>query len=323
MKTIPVRGYYRAYSHLPLWDVLDRARIWQEVGLDLTSFEFCESSTAAEDALFSGRVDFLSGNHISPYMLVARGKPIVSLTSPGNGVSDRLVTRERIASVIELRGKRIADTVLEDPVGGFHHPRGNHMLYLLHAGLAPDDVEWLELSSPEARFEAIRSGRADATFPTGGVERFTEIGCHTMELGRLPMINGPTLTSSLWTLREKEGLAERLVRAQILGIHFVKTRRAETEKILAALAQRVPESNPKYASVARIPSKPYPDPQAVVNAHEMCCIRYPEAKSVSPLALWDLHYLRELDSSGFIDELYGEQSGGSGTTSLSEPGEEA
>ena len=25
---------------------------------------------------------------------------------------------------------------------------------------------------------------------------------------------------------------------------------------------------------------------------------------MSPLALWDLHYLRELDDSGFIDQLY-------------------
>jgi hypothetical protein len=25
---------------------------------------------------------------------------------------------------------------------------------------------------------------------------------------------------------------------------------------------------------------------------------------LSPMALWDLHYLRELDNSGFIDKLY-------------------
>jgi hypothetical protein len=34
------------------------------------------------------------------------------------------------------------------------------------------------------------------------------------------------------------------------------------------------------------------------------CIKSPEAKAISPLALWDLHYLRELDNSGFIDKLY-------------------
>ena len=29
-----------------------------------------------------------------------------------------------------------------------------------------------------------------------------------------------------------------------------------------------------------------------------------EAEQVSPLKLWDVHYLRELDDSGFIDRLY-------------------
>jgi hypothetical protein len=53
-----------------------------------------------------------------------------------------------------------------------------------------------------------------------------------------------------------------------------------------------------------MPKKPYPDPQGVINAYELGCIKAPEAKQVSPLALWDLHYLRELDNSGFIDKLY-------------------
>ena len=36
---------------------------------------------------------------------------------------------------------------------------------------------------------------------------------HVLQLDRLPMINGPTLTSTLTTLQNKEGLAERLVKA--------------------------------------------------------------------------------------------------------------
>jgi hypothetical protein len=33
-------------------------------------------------------------------------------------------------------------------------------------------------------------------------------------------------------------------------------------------------------------------------------LKTPEAKEVIPLALWDLHFLRQLDNSGFIDRLY-------------------
>ena len=85
-----IRGFYRSHSHLPVWEVMDKAGIWEQVGLKVT-FEFCDSSSAAEKALFDGSVDFVSGNHISPYLLVRKGKPIVSLSSPSNSVNDRLV----------------------------------------------------------------------------------------------------------------------------------------------------------------------------------------------------------------------------------------
>jgi len=50
--------------------------------------------------------------------------------------------------------------------------------------------------------------------------------------------------------------------------------------------------------------KPYPDHQPVANAYRLCCMKAPEAKDLSPLAMWDLHYLRQLDNSGFINRLY-------------------
>ena len=308
-KTMEIRGFYRSHSHLPIWEVMDKAGIWERVGLRVT-FEFCDSSSAAEKALFDGSVDFVSGNHISPYLLVRRGKPIVSLTSPSNNVNDKLVARFPIKQVSELRGKRIGDTTLVDSIGGYHHPRGNHMLYVMRAGLKLDEVEWVELSESNNEFKAmqmdvLKNGKVDAIFVTGNTDKFEQAGLHALALDRLPMINGPTLTSTLTTLQSKEGLAERLVRAQVMGIHFARTRRGETESILEGLRQRVPEAkNVAYRSVAKLLPKPYPDHEGVANAYKLCCLKSPETEEMSPMALWDLHYLRELDNSGFIDALY-------------------
>ena len=304
-----IRGFYRSHSHLPIWEVMDKAGIWDQVGLKVT-FEFCDSSSAAEKALFEGSVDFVSGNHISPYLLVRRGKPIVSLTSPSNSVNDKLVARFPIKEVSELRGKRIGDTTLVDSIGGYHHPRGNHMLYVMRGGLRLDEVEFVELTESNKEFQAmqlevVKSGKVDASFVTGNTDKFEQAGLHVLSLDRLPMINGPTLTSTLTTLRKKEGLAERLVKAQVMGIHFARTRRGETENILEGLRQRVPEAkNVAYRSVAKLLPKPYPDHEGVANAYKLCCLKSPETEEMSPMALWDLHYLRELDNSGFIDALY-------------------
>jgi ABC-type nitrate/sulfonate/bicarbonate transport system substrate-binding protein len=308
-KTMEIRGFYRSHSHLPIWEVMDKAGIWERVGLEVT-FEFCDSSSAAEKALFDGSVDFVSGNHISPYLLVRKGKPIVSLTSPSNSVNDKLVARFPIKQVSELRGKRIGDTTLVDSIGGYHHPRGNHMLYVMRAGLKLNEVEWVELSESNNEFKAmqmdvLKNGKVDAIFVTGNTEKFEQAGLHALALDRLPMINGPTLTSTLTTLQSKEGLAERLVKAQVMGIHFARARRGETENILEGLRQRVPEAkNVSYRSVAKLLPKPYPDHEGVANAYKLCCLKSPETEEMSPMALWDLHYLRELDNSGFIDALY-------------------
>ncbi|MBI4489039.1 MAG: ABC transporter substrate-binding protein [Deltaproteobacteria bacterium] len=306
---IEVRGFFRSHSHLPIWEVLEEAGIWRQVGLKV-SFEFCGSSTLAEAALFDGQIDFISGNHITPYALVGRGKPIVCLASPSNSVNDRLITREPISSLFELRGKRIGDTTLVDPEGGYHHPRGNHMLYVMRAGLRLEEVQWVELAATNEefrslQFEAMRSGKVDGTFVTGGTEKFEKAGFHVLSLEPLPMVNGPTLTTTLKALNRKDHLGERLVKAMVLGIHFARTRREETERILENLKKRVPEAGSvSYNSVAKLLSKPYPDLRAVAHAYELCCMKEPEAKEISPLALWDIHYLRELDDSGFIDRLY-------------------
>jgi ABC-type nitrate/sulfonate/bicarbonate transport system substrate-binding protein len=309
-KPIEINGYFRSHTHLPLWEVLDKAGIWREMGITV-HFTYCDSSSEAEAALFEGRVDLVSGNHISPYALVARGKPIVSLASPTNGVTDRLVSREPLASVAQIRGKRVVDTTILDNGGGYNHIRGNHMLYILDAGLELHDVRWVEITdrmSSEfraAQFDAMKRGEGDVTFVTGDTKKYEETGFFVLQLPRLPMINGPTLTTTVTALNKYDCFGERLVRAQVLGIHYARTHKEETEKLLEGLKQREPEARSvSYNSVAKLSAKPYPDLQAIANAYRLCCMKAPEAKELSPLALWDLHFLRQLDNSGFIDKLY-------------------
>ena len=309
-KPIEIHGYYRSHTHLPVWYILEETGIWRELGIK-ASFDYCDSSSEAEAALFEGRVDFISGNHISPYALVARGKPIVSLASPSNSVNDKLVTREPVTSVAELRGKSIADTTVTDPGGGYNHIRGNHMLYILRGGLSLDDVKWVEIANinseetRRAQLEAMKSNKADATMVTGGTAEYEKAGFHVLPLGQLPMINGPTLTTTMDGLERKDRLGERLVKALLQGIHYARTHRSETERILDKLKKQYAEAaSLNYNSVAKLLAKPYPDIQAIANAYELCCMKTSDARELSPLALWDLHYLRELDNSGYIDGLY-------------------
>jgi ABC-type nitrate/sulfonate/bicarbonate transport system substrate-binding protein len=294
-----IRGFYRA-GHSTIWELANRAGILGELDLQLVSLEFCDSSLKAEKALSEGTIDFVAGNHISPYAEVARGSSIVCLASPGNSVKDSIVTREPISSLADLRGKRIVDTTILDFEGGYLHIRGNHLMHVKKAGLDPArDVEWLEVWNhlPNEHYqalqmEAMQSGKADATFVSGyespGAAKFTQAGFHLNEVETLPMITGPTITTSYKALDAKDRLGERLVKALVMAVHYAKTH----------------TDDPQAARMARLPEKPYPHAQAIENAYDLCCMQHPEAAEINPLALWDLHYLRTLDNSGFIDRLY-------------------
>ena len=300
---IKIRGVYRSGSHLPIWTIIEKEGIWDQAGLDATDFEYCAIPPEAEKALFKGEIDFISGDHLTPYGLVAQGVPIVSLASPVNATTSVLVSRKPMRSLHDLRGHCLVDTPMEGRDGGFHHVRGNHMMYLIRSGMTLDEVRWLEIEDSASQFEALRSGRADATFASGNTQKYTEAGLHVLPLDPLPMINGPTITTSYTVLQKKKDLGERLVKALVLGIHFARTERQKTESILDNLSQQGGRTY-RYDRLAKMPIKPYPEPQAVINAYELGCMKSPKAREVSPMALWDIHYLRELDQSGFIDRLY-------------------
>lgn len=308
---IEINAFFRSHTHLPLWEVIEQAGFWRHVGIKV-NWRFCDSSEEAESALFSGQIDLISGNHISPYAWVAKGKPIVSLASPTNGVNDTVVSREPIQSLAEIRGKRVVDTTILDNAGGYNHIRGNHMLYILEAGLELTDVKWIEITDRMSsqfraqQYEAMKAGEGDVTLVTGDTQRYQDAGFHVLQLPRLPMINGPTLTTTMTAIDKYDRYGERLVLAQVLGIHYGRTHREETEKMLDGLKQREPEARGvSYNGVAKLAMKPYPDIQAVMNAYRLCCLKNAAAKELSPMSMWDLHYLRQLDHSGFIDGLYG------------------
>ena len=44
-----IRGYYRSHTHLPVWEVVEQAGIWKQLGIK-ASFEYCNSSSVKVNA---------------------------------------------------------------------------------------------------------------------------------------------------------------------------------------------------------------------------------------------------------------------------------
>jgi ABC-type nitrate/sulfonate/bicarbonate transport system substrate-binding protein len=316
LKPYALNILFRA-QHNAMWELADKAGIMAEMNLSIASMEYADSSTVAEAQLFGGGIDFIAGNHISPYMWVARNRPIVQIASPGNSVRDSIVSKQPLQSLDDLAGKevRIADQNYRDRYGSVQHPRGNHILETFRAGLVPDQVQWLdagEFDDPNLRkniVEAVATGKADIGFAAyADPATLRDTGLHALQLPTLPMINGTTITTTFDILHQKEALAERLVRVMVLAIHYARMYPEKAQQLLdTKVGKPYKEFGGRAQGIARYPMKPYPTQAAIDSAFELCCLQYEEAQVIQPSALWDLHYLRELELSGLIDELIQEQ----------------
>jgi hypothetical protein len=72
---------------------------------------------------------------------------------------------------------------------------------------------------------------------------------------------------------------------RLIGISDIAELRRQVDSIAAMLQVRA-----------------YPTVEAIVNTNEIAAREYAAAVE-NPLTLWDLHWLKELDDEGFIDEL--------------------
>lgn len=305
-----LRIIYRSNSHAPLWLVADRSGSWQKNNLDVDTSPQLVREKAVE-ALKNGHVDLISGNHHNLYVRNAKnGEDFVHLAqATNNWTENRLVVNREIQSVQDLKGKKIAADKLTS------HAGLNIWLFLKQEGLDADrgDVELVELrGSSEDRWRRVVNGEFAGTFVTLPHDaRAAAAGAHVIVVRAIPMIRGVTLTTTMGFVQRHEEEIRSLTRGFVDAIHFFITRKQETLEILREHAapilklQSDGEVEKLYDEWAQsLERKPYPSPAAIANVFQLAVRRNPEIAGFNPLALWDTHFVRELDDSGYIDRLY-------------------
>lgn len=305
-----LRVIYRSNSHAPLWIVAEKSGAWDKNGLAVDSAPQLVREKAVE-ALKNRHVDVISGNHHNLYVRNAKsGEDFVHLAQAGNDwTENRLVVAGGIRSVQDLRGRKVVADKLDS------HAGLNIWLFLRQEGLDADrgDVELAELrGSSEERWRRVLSGEYAGTFV--GIPhdiRAAKAGAHVIPVRAMPMIRGVTLTTTTSFVRSHEEQIRRLIRGFIDAIHFFLTRKEETLDILKEHATPILrlQSDEEVAALYEgwtrsLERKGYPSAEAIANVFQLALRRNPEIAGFNPLALWNTHYLRELDDSGYIDRLY-------------------
>jgi ABC-type nitrate/sulfonate/bicarbonate transport system substrate-binding protein len=302
-------------SHLPLLTVFKESGVARDYGFDI-DLEIVGGARAPRMSdrarlLLSGEIDFVSGLHHEPYLWRARGeKRLVYLAQTQNNWDDRLIVSSKIQTLDALRGKRIVCHTSAPCV------RGNLAAVLEDCGFTRDEihVEAIE-SKPGSHLsfvDQVGSGKLDAALVDMPFDLYAENqGLRVMALPDRPVIHNTTILTSTDYIKNNRENVIAFLKALTAAIHFFKTRPEEVVRILKSnLARRYGlDEEEYYIHLQRgwaklLSAKPYPSAAAVHNVYQLDAAKDPQMSRIGPLEPWDLHYLREIDDSGFIDQLY-------------------
>jgi ABC-type nitrate/sulfonate/bicarbonate transport system substrate-binding protein len=307
-----IRVYYRAGGHVPLWKVMEEGGFLEKHGVEIELGSREGKREQALQELRAGELDIISGNHHNLYAPRAlKGEPFVHIAQTNNVWKENwLVGGPGIRGLKDLKGKRVA---MDD----FHSHTGlNVWRFLQLNGL--EEGRDLTLVNGERkgmdRVRKVMSGDYDATFVRAIEQlRARAIGANVIELETsMPMIEGVTVTTTTTYVHNHQEEVRGLLHALIDAIHFFKTRRKDTIRILKEKCGDVVklESDEEmelfYDNTEKsLEPKPYPTLGAIENVFALAVREKPEIRDFNPLTLWDLHYVRQIDDSGYIDRLYG------------------
>jgi ABC-type nitrate/sulfonate/bicarbonate transport system substrate-binding protein len=294
---------YRSESHLPFLHVVGQSGSWEKHGLQVEYNKYISSEDAHANVA-NGSVEFVGGNHLSPYSRRPKGDRWVYLGQSVSLLNHRMVVRpdSGISRVSDLRGKKIASKG--------QHPGLNTWLFIKQNGLLGDCT--IERSRGETpQWEIVRDGKADAAFVTPPADLFARrAGLKVIECGFLPMVWFTTVSTCLAFVEKHPDIADKFLKGICEGIAYFKTHRAESIKIIKNSYKDEGDLDDEAATHLYdelkmiLQAKPYATIPAISNVYEISKEQDNAAEQTDPMALWDFHFLRRIDDSGFIDNLY-------------------
>jgi len=290
-----------------VWFLAQDLGIYKKYGLD-AELLFIPSTTTSLTSLLAGDVHAanVSGGAIASAVLA--GAQIAMVSCYLNSLPYELVVNESIKSAEELKGKSIGISRL----GSASDVAARALLRGL--GLEPDkQVPIMQVGGSSERAAAFRVGRI-AGFPSPpGIIHLTKgmpfrILISTADFK--PRFEFPYIcaaTTKVYLQKNRETV-RKVIMAHIEAVHFVKTRKVESKKIMAKYART---NNEDYLEAAYTASaKLYDAVPLVTRPGVEVQIREAIATARKPGAqlrfedMVDESIVRELDKSGFIDKVF-------------------
>jgi len=288
----------------PAWFAYEGG-FFRKYGLD-AQLIFIESGSRMVQTLVSGDVVAAQVGGAPVIQSNLQGSGVVIIAGLLNTMDYKFVMSRDITRPDQLKGK----TVAISRVGSSSDFATRYTLEKY--GLVPDkDVAILQIGSQPARFSALESGRIHGVMIAIPLTaRAAKLGLNI--LADLQMLGleyqHTSLAVSQNMIKTQPDLVRNVLKSFVEGIHYAKTHRKEALAILAKYlktddADALQEAYESELQ-ALIPEKPYPTLKGIQTILREMGAKDANARSARPEQFVDNSFMKELDSSGFIDRLY-------------------
>jgi hypothetical protein len=259
-----------------------------------------------EAALFNGSAHIIIEHLEYLYDEAKKGKRITFFCAPSKGGGLDLVVPRQVLSVEEFRGKTMA-------VRSHGQPHAV-TLWLRMLGLERA-VETVIVHDKDVgrwgQWKKIVSGECIAAFMSPlYLPDALNAGLKVLPVPDIPIVGHFAQACLAQFARTNDGLMRDYVKSVLHALAWLTLRPDEAFAALAVELQTAMELSAQAELRRRFDSvigglkiRPYPTPQAIANTYEIATIEFPQAAGLNPLSLWDLHWVKELDDAGFIDDL--------------------
>jgi hypothetical protein len=258
-----------------------------------------------EAALFDNSCDVLIEHLEYLYPAAAEGKKVTMFCAPSLRRGLELVVPTDVQNVEAFKGKNLAVRTSGRP-----HAL---VLWLRMMGLE-NDMKIQMVADDEVgrwnQWKKVLSGECIATFMSDlYLPNALAAGLKVLPVPDLPVVAHYAQACLSEFAREKSDLLRDYTKAVIHAVCLMILRKEEALKIVAQEPMRrmkianQRELERQFDSIVKLLQlKPYPTAQAIANTFEIAIAEFGGA-DINPLTLWDLHWVKELDDNGFIDNL--------------------
>ncbi len=289
-----------------LW-VTKEARLFEKNGLEVELIYIGGSSKIVQ-AMLAREIPIAEIAIPAVIQANLAGADLVMLAGPNHKPGQKLMVKPEIKKPEDLKGKKIGIT-------RFGTSDDFLLRYILGQwGLQPDhDVAMIQMGgSPE-----ILAGLASRSTDGGLLSSPLHLQAAKLGFSMLADLSnvgvdyqGAGVVTTRTYVRENPETIRRYMKAYVEGLYRLKSDKNFSLKVLAKYsrindADILDETYQHYA-LKVMPRVPYPTTKGIQMVLDETASRIPKAKSITPSSLIDVSYLKEMEQSGFVKNLYGQ-----------------